>query len=67
MNHLDSLPTWLLTQLLRSFLPESHPWKHHFYTLKQWSQGATHLCHTFDAVFWFFLAVISFALGLFLL
>lgn len=47
-----ALPTWLLTQLFRPIFPETHQWKHRFYSLADWASGRTNLCKKFDFVFW---------------
>jgi len=47
MRKFNALPTWLLTCLIRPFLPETHSLKMPI-SLHHWHAGRSDLCVTFD-------------------
>lgn len=46
-----ALPTWLLYQIARPAMKDTHPFKRNL-TLERWSRSRTELCVVFDIVFW---------------
>lgn len=54
MIHLTALPTWVLVRMLRHFLPESHPWRHRRFTLREWSEGETGFSVSCDFILWLY-------------
>lgn len=54
------IPTWVIAQTTRPFLPQNHIWKAKMPGLQSWIDGATPLCVQFGVVFTMFsLAVAS--------
>lgn len=52
MRYVGAFPTWALTRFFSPFLPETHPWRFRRFTLREWEEGQTDLCRTFDFGFW---------------
>lgn len=49
------IPVWLITILLKPFLPADHPWKYERLTLRSWTQNGTKDARDFSLIFWFML------------
>jgi hypothetical protein len=56
LKQFASLPVWLMVRGLHFTLPETHPWKHHRFTLKEWTEGQTELSWMFNYFVWLVLA-----------
>lgn len=52
LDQFFALPTWMITNSITPFLPESHPWCGRRFGLATWAAKETVLCRAFDAVAW---------------
>ena len=43
---------------MRAGLPNTHPWKKNFFTLRDWHDRATTFVYGLDAVIWIFLILV---------
>lgn len=56
---LSELPTWAMTRAMLPVLSQTHPWYGRRFGLREWAEGQTSLCRSFDLCFWFGVGLVA--------